>query len=292
MDMLERELGLITDAKGTERRFTVKPYMEASMSKDLDPKRFTKHLFLPDLHFPDYNKDALKGVLSFSGDYRPDIVHILGDWVNFTLAGKFPVVGGYDVSIGDEIRGVRELLRNTVKELKETNPNVSVKYYEGNHEQRLGKYLARNADVLEDLTDEEGETILTVPHLLQLKDMGIEWLGYDRVHREDNVAIEHGNIVRQKSGYTASGMLDKRGRSGYSGHTHRLALITRSQGGDIHFWVECGSLCNLNPTPNYSVEPDWVNGFAFGVYDKKENVMHPQPVLIQNNHFYANGKIY
>jgi predicted MPP superfamily phosphohydrolase len=292
MDIMEKELGLIIDSKGTEKTLKVKPYTEALMSKDLDPKRFTKYFAFPDLHYPDHNETALKNTLEFVKDFRPDVFVIEGDFVNFTLAGKYVVVGGYDVSIGDEIRGAREKLKEIVEVVRTANPKARILFLEGNHEQRLGKYLARNADALQDLTDEEGDNILTVPHLFGLKEMNIEWYSYDQIHKEDGVIFEHGNQVRQKSGYTANGMLDKRGRSGFSAHTHRLCLIVRNQGGDIKFWTEGGSLCNLNPSPNYVVEPDWVNGFAYAVFDKQEKIMHPQTVLIQNDHFYANGKIY
>jgi len=282
-------LKIVTNPQGREQEVTVRPFIEAPPQKEIDGERFVKQLFLPDLHCPDYNKKIFKSVIDFARDYKPHVVHVIGDWMNFTTISKFDVVEDYNVTLADEIKEGRKLLKETVDTIREASPEAKFKFYEGNHEFRLAKYLARDAVALRGLTDIYDADILTLPHLLGLKELGVEWHKYIDVHREDNVIIEHGHIVRSKSGYTASGQIDKRGQSGFSGHTHRLAMISRNQGGAVKFWVECGSLCNLKPTPRYAVEPDWVNGFAIGIYDKQENIMHPHTVLIQKDQFYVLG---
>lgn len=71
-----------------------------------------------------------------------------------------------------------------------------------------------------------------------------------------------------------------------------MALITRKQYGKVKCWVETGSFCNPDPSPIWAKKPDWVNGFAVGFYDKKERIMHPVPILMQDNQFYFEGKVY
>lgn len=279
----------ITNPQGGEKEVIVRPFKEAPPAKEITGERFTKHLFIPDLHYPDYNKKIFTPVINFAKDFKPHVVHILGDWMNFTAAGKFEVIEEYSYTLKDEIEGGRELLIQTVDAIRENNLDVEIEFYEGNHEFRLKKYIAKHAAALKGLTDISGGEIYDLAFLMGLKELGIKWHNYTYLHREDGVIVEHGQIVRSKSGYTASGQLDKRGQSGFSGHSHRLAMISRNQGGDVKFWVECGSLCNQQPTPNYAVEPDWVSGFAIGIYDKEENIMHPHTVLIQKDQFYVLG---
>ena len=280
---------IVTNPQGREQEVVVRPYIEAPPAKEITGERFTKHLFISDLQNPDYNKQVFGAVIDFAKDYKPDVAHIVGDWMNFTAIGKYDVIEDYNVTLGEEIREGRKLLKFTADQIRSVNPEAKFKFYDGNHEHRLARYLARDADKLKGLRDIYEEDPLTVPSLLGLRELGIEHYKYTEIHREDSVIVEHGQIVRQKAGYTASGQLDKRGQSGYSGHSHRLAMISRNQGGDVKFWVECGSLCNLQPTPNYAVEPDWANGFAIGIYDKEENIMHPHAVLVQKNQFYVLG---
>ena len=256
-------------------------------------KNIEKHLFISDFQIPDHNAAAIKVVTQFMHDFSPDVLHLVGDMMNFSLAGNFSIEGGYDVSIGDEIRAAKIVIGNIVLEARKTNPKVRVIWYEGNHEYRLERYLAKNADQLIDLTDDDGDRIVSIPYLFKFKENKIEWVPYYGTYREKgNTEVEHGDIARSKSGYTAHGMLDKRGRSGYSGHTHKLALVSRNQGGDVKFWVETGSLCNPEPTPRWAKKPDWVNGFAVGIYDKKNDIMHPTPILMQKNTFVFGDKLY
>ena len=284
-DMIERELGLVTDAKGTVKMIKYSPEL---YKESLNNKSLERHFFIPDLHVPDHNPDALKTVLNFIPDFKPDVVHILGDVVNFTKASDFLQIGNYKISLADEI----DTASNIIQEIRKLSGSAKMYWYEGNHEFRLQKVLAKGGNILTDLKDRFGEQLVSVPSLFNLKDLDIEWVPYFSSHKVDNTEIEHGDSVRSKAGYTAHGMLDKRGSSGFSGHTHRLALVTKSQGDQMRFWVECGSLCNLTPTPTYTRKPDWVNGFAIGFFDKKQDIMHPVPILLQKGQFWFNEKIY
>lgn len=85
-------------------------------------------------------------------------------------------------------------------------------------------------------------------------------------------------------------MLQKRQRSGISGHTHRLAHIMETHSGKESFWIENGCLCNFRFRSPYSRYNDWQNGFTIATYE--DGKWHPQIVPIINNEFMVNGKIY
>lgn len=242
------------------------------------------HLVLSDFHIPDHNRHLLPPLYKLIKDLNPDKIHILGDLVNFTKVSKYDPDPYYSVKLSDEIDEASRVLRKIV-----SLSDAEILWYSGNHENRLIKYLARNALALADL-DIKGEKVVSIPHLFGLRELGVKWFSWDANHTEHGVLFEHGSIVRVKSGYTAQAMIDRRGMSGIVGHTHRLSLITRSQFGKSHFWIENGCLCNLNPTPRYSNMPDWTNGFS--VINFVNGKAYPQIVPIFNNRFIYNGKTY
>lgn len=273
--------------KKAQRKFE-KTFKEARQHKE----GIERHLFIPDLQIPDHNTKALRALMNFIPDYAPDTVHIMGDLLNMTKASSYEQPVGYDVTLSDEIEMGKVILKNIVDKCRKANPIAKILYYEGNHEDRLNRYLMRNAQALADLEGGDGERVVSLPHLLGLKEMGVKWIPYTEVTRDHDIIVEHGDIARSKSGFTAHGMLDRRGRSGFSVHTHRLALVTRNQSGDEKFWMECGSLCNTDPLPRYVKKPDWINGFAVGIYDKQSRIFHPCPIMMQKNEFTFGGKIY
>ncbi len=242
------------------------------------------HLVLSDFHIPDHNQHLLEPLYRFIKDLKPDKLHILGDFVNFTEASKYDPDPYYHKSLSDEIDIATKILAKFCRML----PN-KILWFEGNHCRRLLKYLSRNAIALADLNI-EGEKVVSIPHLFGLRELGVKYLGWDANHTEHGVLFEHGSIVRVKAGYTAQAMIDRRGMSGIVGHTHRLSLITRTQFGHNKFWIENGCLCDLNPTPRYANMPDWTNGFS--VITFVNGKPYPQIVPIFNNSFYYNGKRY
>lgn len=255
-------------------------------------KKGEKHLFLSDFQIPDQNDVALELIYKFIEDFVPDKIHLVGDILNFTKVAKYDQDPYYHMGMKEEIDLGRKILKNLVNVARKVNPDTEVIWFEGNHENRLIKYLSRNASALAEITGEDGEYVNSIPHLFALRKLGVRWVGVNDRHFEHGVRIEHGNVVRSKAGQTAHAMLDKRGASGLSGHTHRLALIMRTQGDQQRFWIELGSLCKFRFDSPYTIDPDWQNGFAFGYYSSDTKQFYPTIVPILNNTFVANGKLY
>jgi hypothetical protein len=287
---MEREFGLYTPDGYESREEIMK---KINKKESLSGGNTERHLFIGDTQIPDQNEKAVSLVMDFIKDYKPDVVHHVGDLMNFDRISKYKVLHTNRVtSVKEELEESREFLANLQRTVRKYKPKAQINYLEGNHEMRLRKYLASNAPELTEITDSKGECVLSLPHLLGLKDLGINWFNYYDKYQIGPINVEHGDIARSKSGYTAQGMLEKRWGSGVSGHTHRLAFVTRRAGDQENFWIEAGSLCGLEPSTHYTKQPDWVNGFAIGLYDKKEKIMHPATILIQKDQFYYNEKIY
>lgn len=290
------ERGLIVDSRGQfeSDEEIMKKIKKAELPAAVENReRFERHLILSDLQIPDHDRKMVEIIRSqLIPDFKPDVLHLNGDIMNFSEAGKYDLPLDFEVTLGDEFDQAREVVFGLEKAARKANPKCEIEWREGNHELRLQKYLAKNAPALAKIFNSRGNRVISAPNLLELAEHNIKWLSYYDHDRIGTTEIEHGDIVRSKSGYTAHAMLDRRGHSGFSGHTHRLAFITRNQGGEEKFWLETGSLCNYNPTPQYVKDSDWVRGFAIGIYDKKTKIMHPCLVMIQKDQFAFNNKVY
>lgn len=250
-----------------------------------------KHIWLGDLQFPDQNDRAIEAVLKFIADYKPDIIHLLGDIVSFDGVSGYMHDARHHASLESEIAMVKKFLDRLSYHVKKANKNAQIIFHSGNHEERLIKYLYRNASSLANIIDEEdNDYIISIPHIFELKKRGIKHIDYSDEYVYKGLCIEHGDMARQKSGFTAHGMLTKRMRSGISGHTHRLAHIMQTHSNKEYFWIENGCLCNLRFHSPYSRYNDWQQGFSIASYEKGK--WYPQIVPIIDNEFYVNGKLY
>jgi metallophosphoesterase superfamily enzyme len=243
--------------------------------------RGIRHLILPDPHIPDHHVKALNAVFSFIPDYKPHYIHLLGDFFHFTEISKYDKDPYYDITIADEIEEGDKILDKLSKH------NAQIIFYRGNHDDRLLKYLGRNAKPLARLK-RDGQNINTIEYILKFKERKITILDDLEV---SNVLLFHGDAVRGKGGYTAHAHLDKNGISTITGHTHRCAYVIKTLYKRQIQGVEAGCLCNYKPHPYYgSKVKDWQLGFT--IMTVVNNVSYIQPIPIFNNSFIWNGKIY
>lgn len=219
----------------------------------------TKHVIASDFHVPDHDRTAVKKLISFIEEYKPDHLHILGDFVNFTGISKYDPDPYVHVTVADEISLAQTVLDKLILVTRKANKKALITWHGGNHEHRLIHFLSRNALALAELKV-GNNYVLSVPHLFNLDKLDVKWLPYNTYLPVGDAILTHGHMVRAKAGFTAHGMIDKTGSSGFTGHTHRLAQVYRTQYGRTKFWIETGCLCKLDPT--YTTAPDWAQGFA------------------------------
>lgn len=96
-----------------------------------------KYVFLSDWHIPDHNRALIKPIFNFLSDYKPDVVYILGDFLNCTTISKYDQDPYYHVSFVDEINEGIKILDKLASVVRKANKNVRIVYKAGNHEARL-----------------------------------------------------------------------------------------------------------------------------------------------------------
>jgi len=133
--------------------------------------------------------------------------------------------------------------------------NVRIIYREGNHEERLPRLLATKLPELHGLT--------SIPELLRLSELGIEWVGErDRI-RVGSLWIDHGHEWFGSGGVNpARAYRMKAGDNVMVGHVHRTTYdnFKRPLDGTLYAGWSVGCLCDLNP--HYAPRNAWNHGCA------------------------------
>jgi len=230
---------------------------------------------LNDIQIPFQDKPVLELVLGFIDKLKPDGVILNGD-----------VTDCYELSVYTKNPMTRAKLNVEIVEagmLMRRLEKIEHKFWlGGNHEDRLRRYLWREAPALD--LDET-----SFPTLYHLAAYGFVYKPYGGFVKLGKLFVTHGTQVNKHSAYTAKNNFDKMGTSMLVGHTHRLgAYYKRNQQG-VHVSYENGCLCRLDP--EYVQFPDWQQGFSVvHVGDKGLFNVQQIPILKRRVFFYGKEK--
>lgn len=236
-------------------------------------RTFERSVFIPDIHVPFHDPAAIETTLAFLRFYKPQVVFQLGDFLDLYSLSKFDRNPARAMCLADDIKQGYALL----KRIRAAVPDAKMFLLRGNHEYRLTKYLWTKAAELSGLHG------LKIQELLRLSSLNIYYVE-DGVMMFHGFIVKHGNVVRVRAGYSATGELDKAGMSGVSGHTHRMAQVYRRDfQGRMFTWIESGCLTSLRPEYLEGQTVDWCHGLTYGVYEKRAHnsrfMLHPTPII-------------
>jgi predicted phosphodiesterase len=219
-----------------------------------------------DFHVPYHDPAAVNVFLQAVEQFRPSAVHILGDLIDFYPLSSHQRNPKLRCSLSEELTRSREILEL----LRDVAPKALIVYHEGNHENRLPRYLGRGAPELDELElpwINQAVPHLSIPGMLGLADLDIRYRKECQPYTlaRGRFVVTHGTLVRTHSAYTARAMLERFGCSVMHGHTHRMGAHYRSVWGRTVGAWENGCLCNLNATPSNAYTkgmPNWQQGFS------------------------------
>jgi predicted phosphodiesterase len=220
---------------------------------DLVIKGKHKTLILSDIHIPYHDEVAVKAAVEYGKKQKPDIVILNGD------IGDFYAVSRHDKDprrcLAEEIDAVRQFLFWLRKQF----PKARIIYKIGNHEDRMERFLVKNAPVLLGTSDFE------IPKLLRFDDMKIECVGSLNLIRLGKLSIYHGHELPQGMSSPvnpARGMWMRVQETLLAGHWHRVSEHTEKTGisNRISSCWSTGCLCDMSPS--YCIVNKWGHGFA------------------------------
>lgn len=257
----------------------------------LDFQRPIRALLYGDSQFPFQDDGALSIVQQISRDLQPDVIVHMGDIVDCYSISDYDRDPHRSFTLQDEIN----MARVHLGQMRVTNPRAQFHLYEGNHEDRFRRLLWRlKGTATELLSLNVIQRELTWPRLLGLDQLGVAFYPYNGRQAGTPVlpkfSIVHGNLVRKFSAYSARGQMEKYGRSGASGHTHRLGVHYHQNHSGNYCWFETGCTCKTDA--EYTQNPDWQQGCVVATFDPETGAFSPEPIYIHNALAVWRGNIY
>jgi predicted phosphodiesterase len=210
---------------------------------------------LSDIHLPYHDKAALEAAIVTARRWNADCFLLNGDLLDCCSVSTHE----RDPDARDlahELRVGREFLQFLRSKFKDAR----MVYRSGNHEDRLRKYVARNAPEL------LGVDEILLERLLKLQDVGVEWVTGKRIVNLGKLPTLHGHefYSGQNSPVNAARGLFMRGKaSAVQGHLHQTSEHTETalDGKTLTTW-SLGCLCNLNPSYSPLASLRWNHGMA------------------------------
>lgn len=149
--------------------------------------------------------------------------------------------------------------------LRKRLPNAEIVYKEGNHEDRVSRYLLNRAPAIEGL---EG---VNLQSWLHLGDFGIEWIGDKRIIHLGKLNLIHGHEYKGGGGVNPARWLYLRaGSVAMCGHFHRVSEH-HERNIDMRYKAAWSLGCACYLHPRYAPINNWQHGFAFVHLEKDGN---------------------
>ena len=172
---------------------------------------------------------------------------------------------------------------------------------EGNHERRIRDWInqyARAAYALRPVDELELPASLSIERLIPMQALGVDYrVGYpgNGYWLNDNVRIEHGDVVRSAAGATAGAVITKSTYTTIFGHIHRRELVSRriqTRDGDAFQTAFCpGCTCRVDGSvPGSTPKDQWQQGLGLVEYTQDtENII---PISVQDGQAIYNGRVF
>ena len=233
-----------------------------------------------DTHFPFQDDAALSVVLSLIKDVKPDVVLHVGDLVDAWQISRFD----HDPTRRDTLQDNIDQARQHLHQVAQVSPKSKRVLLEGNHESRLTRSIWQLDGAQREFAKlRVFQKAMTWPRLLELDAIGWKFVPEREQSRTPilpKLVTKHGTVVRKFAGMTAKGEWEKYGKSGLSGHTHRLGWFTHRDHNGRANWAETGCTCLLDPP--YGVDFDWQQGAVVQTWNADRKLQNVEFVGIRD----------
>tara|TARA_Y100000593_G_C4323318_1_gene345193 strand:- start:8287 stop:9168 length:882 start_codon:yes stop_codon:yes gene_type:complete len=209
-----------------------------------------KTLIISDIHIPYHDKTALSIALREAKKEGVDTIILNGDIIDF-----------YQVSSWNKtpnkatIQIECEMAVHFFTALRRLFPDVVIYYTEGNHEDRLTRYVVTKAPELFSLG------MITTANILKLSDFNIKWVDQFTRIELGQLNVVHGHQLQGSGINVAQNKFRKAKSNIIFGHHHTSQNYIEKtfEGKVVGAWA-VGCLSDLSP--DYCPNNNWVNGFA------------------------------
>jgi len=243
------------------------------LKKDLEEIVSMEKIFvIADYHIPFEDRETVKNVYKAMKSYKPDTIMLLGDMLDFFNISTFTK----DKSNQDNINEERDKVDAEFEKIRLICPKANVYFINGNHEDRLEKYILDNAADLSTLPE------LKLDKFLKLSDYKIKYVD-ERYFKYKGIMFSHMNKLLTSG--TARYMSKDLCCDVVHAHTHHFDYGMQR---DLTF-VDLGCLCELQQ-PYLKKPSDFTQAFLAIELDASRRTY--KPVVIRDHHFSFEGKNY
>lgn len=217
------------------------------------PKECTSILHLQDVHIPYHSLETLSKAIEYGKTKNVNTLLLGYDFLDFYQLSRFQKdPRAKDVKY--EIQLANEVLDVFQREF----PNAKIYWRNGNHDERLEKYLAVKAPELLNME------VFQLKNLLRFEERGIIFIENKRIVKAGKLNIIHGHEFMGGGSGTinpARALFLKTGENTLCGHFHKTSENIEKTIGDN--MIGCWSLgCATQLHPEYARLNRWNNGFA------------------------------
>src|ERR1043165_3293790 len=215
-------------------------------------------IIIPDLQIPFEDPRSLSAVEKYMATHRWDGLLYIGDFLDFDMVSAFNI-GKLRVTqnryIEDDYVYANKILDRHQAIVRKKNPKAKFVMLEGNHEERIERFI----DSVPAL-----QGMLEVENGLGLKQRKIEWIrswSRGEVYRIGKASFTHGLYTNK---YHAAKMLDAEAASIFYGHTHDMMCFPRSRRdkADLQVGQSLGCLCEIEQSYMKGKPSNWQQGFG------------------------------
>lgn len=291
-----------TKAKGK----TLSGYEQSAILPDMQAGWERHHEGYESDLVPIHDEQAIETSLQIIKDHQPDHIIMNGDNLDFPELGSFSQEKRFEGLLQHSLNGVHELM----SKIRANAPDAEIYWLEGNHEERLRREIGRNMMQLMGIRQpKSNEPILSVPHMLQLEELGIHYIdGYPANSHwiNEQLKVVHGNTVNS-SGSTAARIASRELVSVIFGHVHRREYATRRAEiapgvGRTVVAASMGTLARIDggvPSHGSGVNDignsmprieNWTQGLGWVYHNSEEQ--HIVPIEINDHKAVFDGRVY
>ncbi len=289
----------IVPASGCEppKRTPPKPVMREIIFGDahIGYRRNSETDILTELH----DRAALDLLVQVIEDLQPDRIHNLGDMIDAAeLSDKF-------LREPDVLFTIQPALAEAhwwLSQIRGVAPNALISYHEGNHEDRLRRWLLAHFPVAYGLkrVDKLGlPPAMSFQNLIALDKLHIEWYGGYPNDEEwsDDLRLLHGSVARKNPGSTAWAVLQSADGHEAFGHVHKQELVSknvyRRNSNRVVKAISPGCLCHLDGrVPGGSPTRFWQEGFVVRDFVPGRSISSELFVTVEGDSCIFDGKLY
>lgn len=268
-----------TPARDAAQRIAARIYGEAKATATpagaLEPV-----VIVPDLHAPYHSKPGWNLLLQVARALRPKHLVVIGDFADFygvSAHDKDPTRAN---RMDEELDAANAML----DELDALGATDKL-YIEGNHEDRLRRYLMKSPAL---------HNVVSTERLLNLTARGWEFVPYKRHTARGAVHFTHDVGACGRNAVFRA--LDTYQHSVVTGHTHRMQYVVEGTAvGECKVSAMFGWLGDVEQVDYMnlaSARKNWATGFGVGYLDPSSGFVYLVPVPIVAETCMVNGTLY